>query len=406
MPLLLGDCLDMLKQVEPESIDLIYLDPPFFTQKKHRLKTRNNAVEFSFEDTWDSIGDYLNFMRLRLVECRKTLKKTGAIYLHCDKNASHYLRVLLDEVMGMDNFRNEIIWTYKRWTNSKNSLQNAHQNIYFYSNTDRFKFNTLYTDYSASTNVDQILQERAKNEHGKSVYKTAEDGTVVLGKSKKGVPLSDVWYIPYLNPKAHERVGYPTQKPIMLLERIIKISTDKNDVVLDPFCGCGTSLVAAHLLERQYIGIDISDEAIKISASRLENPVKTTSYLLEKGEAEYFNKTKAEMNILNCLDAVPVQRNIGIDGFLKSDHKGKLVPIKIQKNYETLYEAKRKLHCAARKRGCDFMILIKTHDCLAEQISMPCTENNRANICVLDSLELTIHKQLLNLLSTKGAKNQ
>ena len=391
MPVLLGDCLDMLKRVESESIDLIYLDPPFFTQKRHSLKTKTNDKEFSFEDTWKSINDYTEFMRLRLVECHRVLKKTGSIYLHCDKNASHYLRVLLDEVFGMDNFRNEIIWTYKRWTNSKNSLQCAHQNIYFYSKTDDFKFNTMYSEYSASTNVDQILQERVKNEHGKSIYKTNDDGSIVYGKAKKGVPLGDVWYIPYLNPKANERVGYPTQKPVLLLERIIEISTDENDVVLDPFCGCGTSLVAACLLGRKYIGIDISADAVKIAAERLENPIKTTSFLLEKGEAEYLNKTETEMNILNNLDAVPVQRNTGIDGFLKSDFNGKLVPVKIQKEHESLSEAKQKLVQAAHKRSCDFMLLIKTHDCKGEQLSM---DTEHENIYVLNSFELSLRKWL------------
>jgi site-specific DNA-methyltransferase (adenine-specific) len=359
------------------------------------MKTRNNDREFSFEDKWDSIDDYLKFMKLRLVECYRTLKKTGSIYLHCDKNASHYLRVLLDNVFGMNNFRNEIIWTYTRWTNTKNSLQCAHQNIYFYSKTDNFKFNTLYTEYSASTNVDQILQERVKNKHGKSVYKTKDDGTIVFGKAKKGVPLSDVWYIPYLNPKANERVGYPTQKPILLLERIIEISTDIEDIVLDPFCGCGTSLVAAHLLGRRYIGIDVSPEAIKLSSERLENPVKTVSFLLEKGTDEYFSKTVAEMNILNSLDATPVQRNIGIDGFLKSEYKGKLVPIKIQKKNETLSEAKKKLLHAALKRDCEFMFLVRTHDDhddIDEQLLFG--DDINTNICIIDSFELSMRKHL------------
>jgi site-specific DNA-methyltransferase (adenine-specific) len=327
MSILLGDCLDVLKQLQSESVDMIYLDPPFFTQKNHSLKTRDNSNEFSFEDTWKSIEDYVSFMRSRLTECYRTLKASGSLYLHCDKNASHYLRILLDEVFGTDNFRNEIIWSYKRWTNSKNSLQSAHQTIYFYSKTDKYKFNTIYSEYSASTNIDQILQERVKDEHGKSVYKTNGDGEIVFGRAKRGVPLNDVWYIPYLNPKAQERVGYPTQKPIQLLERIIEISTDIGDLVLDPFCGCGTSLVAAQLLNRRCVGIDISADAVELSKERLKSPIKTTSSLLKKGEAEYLVKTESEMNILNALNAIPVQRNAGIDGFLKSNHNGKSIPV-------------------------------------------------------------------------------
>src|SRR5699024_9228610 len=139
------------------------------------------------------------------------------------------------------------IWAYKRWSNSKKGLLNNHQNIYFYSKSKSFKFNTMYTDYSPTTNLDQILQARMRDEHAKSKYKTDENGQVVLGKEKKGVPLSDIWNIPYLNPKAKERTGYPTQKPILLLEQIIKIATDEGDTVLDPFCGSGTTLVAADL---------------------------------------------------------------------------------------------------------------------------------------------------------------
>ncbi|MCT8136478.1 site-specific DNA-methyltransferase [Anaerobacillus sp. CMMVII] len=207
MTLLLGDCLEKLIEVESNSVDLIYLDPPFFTQKTQKLKTRDNSKEYSFHDSWDSIEHYKAFIKERLVACQRVLKETGSIFLHCDKSASHYLRTVLDEVFGMDNFQSEIIWSYKRWSNSKKGLLNSHQTIYFYSKTDKFKFNTIYTDYAPSTNIDQILQDRIKDENGKSIYKKDEDGNVILGKEKKGVPLSDVWNIPYLNPKAKkERV--------------------------------------------------------------------------------------------------------------------------------------------------------------------------------------------------------
>src|SRR6266576_7316412 len=130
----------------------------------------------------------------------------------------------------------------------------------------------LYTDYSPITNIDQILQERERDENGKSAYKKDGEGKVVLGKEKKGVPLSNVWEIPYLNPKATERAGYPTQKPVLLLEQIIEIATDKGDVVLDPMCGSGTSLVAAALLERHWIGIDTEPKAIELTKARLDKP--------------------------------------------------------------------------------------------------------------------------------------
>lgn len=399
MSVILGDCLEKMKELPSESVDLVYLDPPFFTQKTHTLKTRDNVKEYSFEDTWDSLQDYLNFIKVRLQECYRVLKPSGSIFLHCDRSASHYLRVLLDEVFGMNNFRNEIIWSYKRWSNSKKGLLNSHQTIYFYSKTENFKFNTLYTDYSPTTNVDQILQERVRDRNGKSAYRRDEDGQVILGKEKKGVPLSDVWSIPYLNPKAKERTGYPTQKPILLLEQIIKIVTDEGDVVLDPFCGSGTTLVAAKLLNRKYIGIDISPDAINLTNSRLSQPVKSDSILLKKGEDKYIEKTEEEMNILKSIDAVPVQRNKGIDGFLKTNYLGRPISVRIQKPEERLHEAKVKLEKASKSKGCLLMILVRTKQ---HEDSLFSTEDNVStdNLLILDSYEVTVKNWINNFLQT------
>ena len=185
MKIELGDCLTVLKEIKDESIDMIYLDPPFFTQKTHSLKTRNNMKEYSFEDKWDSIDDYREYIEQRLKECQRILKLTGSIFLHCDKCASHHLRIALDNIFGYNNFRNEIIWSYKRWSNSKKGLLNNHQIIYFYSKSDNFKFNTMYTEYSITTNIDQILQDRQRDKNGKSIYKRDENGEIVLGKAKK-----------------------------------------------------------------------------------------------------------------------------------------------------------------------------------------------------------------------------
>lgn len=147
------DCLQALPLIKPESIDLIYLDPPFFTQKKQRLKNRDNTKEYSFDDTWESINEYINYIKQRLIECRKVLKNTGSIFLHCDRSASHYLKITLDEVFGFDNFQSEIVWAYKRWSNAKIGLLNCHQIIYFYSKTKNFKFNKIFEDYSPTTNI-------------------------------------------------------------------------------------------------------------------------------------------------------------------------------------------------------------------------------------------------------------
>jgi len=283
---LLRDCLENLKNLKKDEVDLIYLDPPFFTQRTHSL-TSKKGEKYSFDDSWKNILEYKNYIQERLVECKRVLKETGSIFLHCDKSASHYLRIALDAVFGYENFQSEIIWSYRRWSNSKKGLLNSHQVIFFYSKAKNFKFNQKYEDYSPSTNLDQIFQERQKDKNGKTVYKKDQNGEVVLNQNKKGVPLGDVWDIPYLNPKAKERVGYPTQKPILLLERIIELVTDENDIVLDPFCGSGTTLVASKILNRKYLGFDKSREAVNLSKKRLESPIKTESRLLKKGRKSY-----------------------------------------------------------------------------------------------------------------------
>jgi len=359
--ILQGDCKLELKKIDNESVDLIYLDPPFFTQKKQSLKTRDNSKEYSFDDTWENISDYKYYIQDRLIECKRVLKKTGNIFLHCDRSASHHLRIALDEVFGIDNFQSEIVWSYKRWSNAKKGLLNSHQIIFFYSKTGNFKFNNIYEGYSATTNIDQIFQKRVRDENGKTKYKNNENGDFELVAEKKGVPLSDVWEIPYLNPKAKERVGYPTQKPIILLERIIEIASNEGDVVLDPFCGSGTTLVAAKLLNRKYIGIDASKDAIQLTKARLENPIKSESQLLQNGKDSYLNQDEEVIEILRQINAVPVQRNKGIDGFLRLNGAMVPIPVKIQKGSETIDEAIRYLIKACQTNNYTKKILLKTH---------------------------------------------
>lgn len=392
MSILHGDCLASLPKIDDQSIQLVYLDPPFFTQKSHSLRTRDNTVEYRFEDRWDSLEGYLSFIREVLIQCKRLLKYNGSIFLHCDKSASHHLRILLDEIFGINNFQSEIIWAYKRWSNSKKGLLNAHQTIYFYSRTEDFKFNPIYTEYSPTTNIDQILQARVRNDSGKSVYQRDEEGNAITGKEKKGVPLSDVWNIPFLNPKAKERVGYPTQKPILLLERIIGIATDKGDWVLDPFCGSGSTLIAAKLFERNYIGMDISAEAVQLAEQRLLEPVRTESQLLTAGEESYLEKSDFERAILKSLDAIAVERNNGIDGFLKSYVNNRPVAVRIQKIGEDIEDAKNKLVAASKSKNCTLMILVRTH----RQSNYLFAPENDENILVVDSYDLLIDEWLQN----------
>ena len=342
------DCIDGLKMIYDNTIDMVYLDPPFYTQTIQRLKDKSGN-EYSFDDKWESMDEYMNYLELRLKEIRRVMKSNANVFVHCDRTASHYIRLLLDKIFGADNFRNEIIWSYKRWSNSKKGLLEAHQNIYNYSKTNIFKFNKIYTDYSVTTNVDQILQDRMRNNLGKTVYKTDDNGQIMFENEKKGVPLSDVWEIPFLNPKAKERTGYPTQKPLELLERIVEISTDEGDVILDPFCGSGTSLVAAKRLYRNYIGFDINPSAIEISRNRIKNPIKTSSTLLKKGKDFYDKKNDKEKQILSNFDCHIVQRNSGLDAILCKKINGSGVGIRIQKKNEPLNVALKYLKISMKE---------------------------------------------------------
>lgn len=354
----LGDCLDVMGQMAAKSVHLVYLDPPFFTQKSHTLVTRDRQREFSFDDVWASHTEYAHFLYERLQAIGRVLHPTGALFFHCDRNASHIVRILLDEVFGPENFRSEIIWHYRRWSNAQKNLLPAHQTIFYYTRSAEYTFHPQYGAYSAATNVDQIWQRRRRDEDGKSVYALDANGEAIPNGAKKGVPLGDVWDIPYLNPKATERTGYPTQKPVLLLEQIIKLASNENDLILDPFCGSGTTLVAAALLGRRAIGIDVSEDAVEIARQRLENPSKSESVLLQVGRAAYRNADEDALALLQGMDVVPVQRNRGIDAFVKGDIDGYPIPIRVQRPNETILEAAALLHRAGSTKNAPLMILV------------------------------------------------
>lgn len=385
-----GDCLKVLSTFDSETIDLIYLDPPFFTNNIQKLKTRDGSKEFLYDDIWKSQQEYKSFLFHRLKELRRVLKKDGSIFVHCDKNSTHIIRYLLDDIFGMKQFQSEIIWYYKRWSNAKKGLLPSHQTIYFYSKTKEFKFKTLYDNYSETTNIDQILQKRAKNKNGKTVYAKDENNNIINSDTKKGVPLNDVWEIPYLNPKAKERVGYPTQKPILLLERIIEIASNKGDTILDPFCGSGTTLVAGKLNNRKVIGIDQSIAAINLTQSRLVNPIKSESNVLIKGRKYYQNVDNIVKTLLNHIEYVPVQRNLGIDAILKKTYKDSPVLIRIQRKHETLEYAINKLQHAIEKKQSKKSFLIRTND--IESLFQHKINDNRIN--VINSISYNLEKVL------------
>lgn len=390
--LLLGDCLEKMQDIAPESVDLIYLDPPFFTERKHTLKTRDRSKEFSFDDIWKHESNYAEFLHKRLGKMRDLLKDTGSIFVHCDKMANHIVRGVLDDIFGAEHFQSEIIWQYKRWSNAKKGLLPSHQNIYFYTKTKNFTFNKVFMPYSEATNLDQILQRRTRDKHNKSVYDRDAQGNTKQADVKQGVPLSDVWDIPYLNPKAKERVGYPTQKPLLLLERIIELVTNENDLVLDPFCGSGTTCVASMLTKRRYIGIDESEDAIQLTQSRLHSPVKTESELLQRGRKAFENANTEALQCLGGMPYNPVHRNQGIDAILLAHYQGAPVLVKIQRACETLTQSKKLLSKAMTVKDAKKGFLIQTRSekqAISHKLETDESDKN-VNIHVLQTISLSI----------------
>jgi DNA modification methylase len=256
------DNLSRLAMLERESVDLIYLDPPFFSNRQYEVIWGDEAEVRSFEDRWEGgINHYVEWMRERIIEMWRVLKPGGALYLHCDFHAAHYLKVMLDEVCGQEHFQNEIIWHYRGGGVSPTRYGRRHDSIFFYTKGKSWTFNVdeIRTAYSAETM--ERLKYKARAFRGKKVYDTYEANP--LGKHP-----DDVLDIQPIMPSSKERLGYPTQKPERLLEVFIKASSNKNDVVLDPFAGCGTALVVAHQLGRRWIGIDISPTACNLIKRR------------------------------------------------------------------------------------------------------------------------------------------
>ena len=349
-----GDNLHILRGIDSETIDLIYLDPPFNSNKTYEAPIGSEAAGAAFKDAW-TLSDldnawhgelaehepalyssisaaefshskgmkaYLIMMGIRMLEMRRVLKPTGSIYLHCDPTASHYLKAMMDSIFGEKQFRNEIVW---QRTNAHNLqakyFSKTHDVLLFYSKDKDYTWNKQYTDYSQAQ-----LSRYKKDETGR-LY-TGRDLTVSSGGNRNfqwrgsrpssnrswGASLEQLerWYtegrillkrdgtprldglkvyldelpgkqipaiwtdIPRIGNTSKERLGYPTQKPLALLERIIKASSKPDDVILDPFCGCATTCVAAESLQRQWIGIDLSPKAVELVIMRLERDLSMT----------------------------------------------------------------------------------------------------------------------------------
>jgi len=262
-----GDNLEVLpKYISDESVDLIYIDPPFNSSRNYEVFWGEGQERRAFEDRFGDAMHYLEWMRPRLRELYRILKPTGSFYYHCDWHASHYVKVELDRLFGFDNYRNEIIWCYRGGGVPKKDFARKHDTIHRYSKTATYTFNVddIRIPYSEDV-LDSLPSRYDKSYRSNKVYEGYRPNV-------KGKHPEDWWPIQPLMPSdKRERLGYPTQKPLALLERIILAGSNPDDVVLDAFCGCGTTLEAASKFNRNWIGIDFSPTACRVMAQRLED---------------------------------------------------------------------------------------------------------------------------------------
>lgn len=413
-----GDCLEVLRTFPDACVDLIYLDPPFNSNRDYNAffappKDGGASAQITaFEDTWhwgeqaqrefdellrnleggsvsdilaalrQFLGDndmmaYLVMMASRLVELRRVLKDTGSLYLHCDPTASHYLKIVLDGIFGKENFRNEIIWKRSQPKSQATVVfPVAHDVIFRYVKTEYFVFNKIFLDYDPAYiqkhytgtdpdgrkyTLDNLLNPNKNRPNLKYEFlgitrvwrwtkermqEAYDNGLVVQSKPDAvprykryldemgGQPLTDTWIdIAPINSQSSERLGYPTQKPVALLERIIRASSNPGDVVLDPFCGCGTAIHAAQKLGRKWIGIDVTHLAISLITQRIRKAfpdcafqvsgapkdVDSARYLAESSGLE--GRYQFQYWALSLIDALPAQdkkkgADGGLDGFI------------------------------------------------------------------------------------------
>ncbi len=317
-----GDCLDQLRKLPDGCVDLIYIDPPFNSNRNYEVFWGETKETRAFEDRHASTQAYIDYMRPRCVELARVLKKTGSFYYHCDWHANAYVRVMLDQIFGQNSFQSEIIW---RRTFAKGlaftGFPNNHDTILYYGGGEPVTFNRPYIKYDPDNldektaskyshrdpdgrryQLDNLInpnpdrpnltyeflgvkrvwrwtKERMQEAYDRGLVVQPRPGAVPRFKryldEQEGRPIDTMWTdIPPVNSQASERLGYPTQKPVALLDRIVAASSNANDIVLDAFCGCGTALVAAENLGRQWIGIDISPTACRVMAKRLRDVCK------------------------------------------------------------------------------------------------------------------------------------
>lgn len=375
----MGDNLLFMRAMDSGTVDLIATDPPF--NKKRNFHAMPASGKFiKFKDSWpwenhmdgwledirsegyenlagvidgarlahsEDMGSFLIFIGVRLVEMRRLLKSTGSLFLHCDHSAGHYIRAALDAVFGADNFRNEIIWSYKKWSNDIKGFQRNHDTIFWYVKTPRAVYNT---QYGPPTENQIKLRKKGynpgSNNQGQKIVRIYDkDNPVVkeklplwelegrriyyVNKPLQGKALSDVWPMPIIGGYSSERMRWPTQKPIALYKRIVEAASNAGDVIFDPFGGCATTCVAAEQLKRSWVGSDIWPEAEQIIKDRLAT-------------AEYESAKQSRGRKQPLLDAedimirrkLPVRSDGGETAITPIEHKVGLKEIKLKDGFK------------------------------------------------------------------------
>lgn len=356
-----GDCLEVLAQFPEESVDLIYLDPPFFTKKDYAVIWGNHLELREYSDRWivnnenhkkatKSIDVYLEWIEPRLRACHRVLKPTGSMFLHCDWHANAYLRLLMDGVFGMKNFKNEIIWHYRRWSGATKHLQRMHDMILFFAKSQKHTFNVMFQPYSDPDFIEDTVRGMVD---GKLVRLKDENGEYIKReKENKGVPFHDVWHdINFLGPTSKERIGYPTQKPQALIERIIEVGSNKGDLVLDPMVGGGTTIAAAKHLKRRWIGIDVSPIACQVSARRIGlTKWKILGYKPLLEELKRLNPADFQQWIVYRIGGIPNPQttgDMGVDGYFQGD------PVQVKRSSGVGRNVVDNFETAIRRQGKD-----------------------------------------------------
>jgi len=266
-----GDNLHVMRQLPSESIDLIYIDPPFFSGKQYNVIFGDQNELRSFSDIWEGgMPGYLIWLNARLYEMKRVLKKTGSIYVHCDWHASHYIKVEMDKIFGYDNFRNEVVWSYNTRTMTTAWFARKHDVLLFYSKTRGMAFSA--DAVRVPHRPESLVQYDRIDEDGRRYKQQSHGKRTYL--NELGQPCPDVWEIQILGSRDKERIGYPTQKPSSLLERVIKASAKQGEIVADFFCGGGTTAAVAQKLGRRWIACDQSRVAVAITADRISRLVE------------------------------------------------------------------------------------------------------------------------------------